>query len=166
MSSLNACVGVEMSHRKQGAKIGRGHAVERQDPRGGGLMRVEDVVSLDLPNESALLLTIDGLKDEELKQMMMRSYWEAHVLRKELSEKVVERNEARADKALDAEIKLREKTQNRGFISFLPVFIGFMAAVFFGVSHYSLWAFSIFFIGSAGIYALKKFGDRTPPSGK
>ena len=90
-----------------------------QDPRGGVLRRVEDVVSLDLPNESALLLTIDGLKDEELKQMMMRSYWEAHVLRKELSEKLVERNEARADKALDAEIKLREKTQNRGFISFL-----------------------------------------------
>lgn len=155
-----------MSSKKQVAKIGRGHAEVRQNPQGGGLMRVEDVVSYDLPHESALLLTIDSLQDLELKQMMKQSYWDVHTQRKELSAKIVEKNEARADKALDAEIKLREKTQFRGFISFLCVFVGFMVAVLMDVPASSLWPFSIFFIGSAGIYLLGKFGDKNSPPSK
>lgn len=155
-----------MSRKKQVAKIGLGHAEVRQNPQDGALMRVEDVVSYDLPQEAALLLTIDSLQDAELKQMMKQSYWDIHTQRKELASKIVERNEARADKALDAEIRLREKTQLRGFISFILVFIGFMVAVLTQVPSTALWAFSIFFIGSAGIYLLRKFGDKDTPSGK
>ena len=145
------------------AKIGRGHAETRRDSQSGELERVEDVESYDLPTEAAFLLTVDSLQDPELKSMLKQSYWEVHSQRKELAAKVLEKNEERADKAMDAEIKLRERAQWLGFAGFVIVLICFMVALWMRVPSAALWTFSIFFAGSASVYLLGKLGGRGAP---
>ena len=148
-----------MSKHRPSARIGRGHSEIVPTPE-GELRRVEDVVSYDLPQESAFLMTVDGLQDPELKKLMLETYRDIHNHRKDIENRVVERNERRQDRALEASIRLNQWIQIGGFVAFLLVFAGFMWAVLLGLSYKVLLTFSVFFLGSAGIYALRKFGDK------
>lgn len=156
-----------MNKSRTGAKIGRGHAEMAPTPS-GGVQRIEEVVSYDIPHESAFLMTVDSLQDPELKKLMIDSYKDIHEHRKAVENRIIERNENRQDRALEANIRINLFIQIGGFISFITVFIGFMVAVLAGCPYQVLWPFSIFFFGSAGIYLLRKFGDKdnSPPSNK
>lgn len=148
--------------KRKSARIGRAHAEVRQNPNDGSLVRFEDSVNFDLPQESAFLMTVDGLQDVELKQMMMKSYREIHYKKLEMASKAQERAESRADRALEAEIRLRDKNMRNAFVLFILVLIGFMVGVFLRIPATCLWAYGIFFLGPAGFYALAKFGSKSP----
>lgn len=151
--------------RRKAARIGRAHAEVRRNPDDGSLVRFEDSVNFDLPHESAFLMTVDGLQDAELKKLMMQSYWEIHSKRLEMASKAQERAELRADRALEADIRLRNKNMTNAFWLFILVLIGFMVGVFLKIPATCLWAYGIFFLGPAGFYALAKFGSKnSPPS--
>ena len=154
-----------MPDRKKRAMVRRGHAEERRNPEDGSITRVVDEVGVDLPQESAFLLAVDSVKDERLKGVLIRSLNEAHAKRLALMDKLHERAEAREDRALEADIELRARNMSYGRWLFVMVFVGFMVAVLSGAAAECLWAFAIFFLGSAGLYALGQWGKKSPPGG-
>lgn len=100
---------------------------------------------VSMSDSVATMITIDGMHNEEIRQRFMLMVESRNNHDKEIEKKAQERAEARADRALEAEISLRKETMLLVFIIFLLLVGGFIAAVLSGVPASCLYAFGIFF---------------------
>ena len=100
-----------------------------------------------------MLLAIDQLEDKEVKQAMLDILRRANDKQMEIAD----RNEARLDKQSEAALSQQNKALWIAAVLFLLVLIAFTFCCLRGVPAACLWAFGIFFVGSAGFFALRRF---------
>ncbi len=128
-----------------------GSALEMQKGKHGEMVRAAQVTHL--PVEVSMLVVIDQLSDENFKKQMVSLVCAAN----NKAIEVLDRNEARKDKQNEAAIKDQHTALWIAAFLFILVLAAFTWCCLCGIPAASLWAFCIFFLGSAGFFALRRF---------
>lgn len=131
----------------------QGTALEARKDTASGTQVVTAAQVMQIPPETSMLLAIDQLEDKEVKQAMLDMLRSAHDKEMEIAD----RNEARLDKQNEAALSQQNKALWIAAVLFLFVLIAFTGCCLYGVPAACLWAFGIFFVGSAGFFALRRF---------
>lgn len=118
---------------------------------------------ISLSDSIAAMVTIDGMQNPEIQQRFMKLIEERELHNRELDKCRQDRADARADRALEEEIRISNKVITHVFILFLLLVLGFLSAVFLGVSAPILYAFGVFFVASGiAVFARLRYQQRKP----
>ena len=131
----------------------QGTSLEARRDTASGTQVVKASQVTQLPPETSMLLAIDQLEDKEVKQAMLEILRRANDKQMEMAD----RNEARLDKQNEAALSQQNKALWIAAVLFLLVLTAFTFCCLCGVPAACLWAFGIFFVGSAGFFALRRF---------
>lgn len=146
----------KQSHRPtKSAHLQSGHAEYKQNSEKNELIRTEDLMSVDIPEETAFLMAMDNLQNAEVKETVLSCFKDTHEHRKSIMTKAHDRMEQRADKANDAYIKRKDREQTHQLIIFIILIGAFVYCQQHGASAYQLLCFAIFFLGPAGYKYIK-----------
>lgn len=130
-----------------------GIAVETRKGKIGEHEVVRAASVTQLSAEVSTLVVIDQLEDPDVKREVLQ-------IIKRLNEKqleVIDRSEARYDRLNEASIRLQKISLFIAAVLFILVLIAFTWCALNHVPAACLWSFAIFFLGSAGFFALRKF---------
>lgn len=111
---------------------------------------------LAMPDSVVSMIALDQIKNPDIRERFMIMVENRDDHDKDIEERAFEREEARADHKLEADIKLRNASMSCVFVLFLILAIGFIICAAMGVDSTCLWAFSIFF-APAGIALFVNF---------
>ena len=99
-----------------------------------------------LPREAYIIAIIDEVKDNQLKNALIDIMKDAH-----------KSEQHREDERNSAQISRSFHSLYMAGVLFFLVLIAFSVCLHFGAPASCLWAFSVFFLGSVGVFALGRF---------
>lgn len=153
----------QTSRPPKSAHLQAGHAEYKQNSENNGLIRTEDLMSVDIPEETAFLMAMDNLQNAEVKETVLTCFKDTHEHRKSIMTKAHERMEVRADKANDAYIIRKYIEQVINLIAFLALVAAFVYCQQNGATAAQLWALGVFAAGGVSLYAVRWWKNKNVP---
>ena len=144
----------------KGAHIQKGHAEIIKDADGKEIAKTAELLSVDISEETAFLMTIDNLQDSEVKTKILKQLQDIHETRLKVIQTSQARGEARADRTNAANINCKYLEQIRDLIAYIILIAAFVYCQQHGATSSQLWAFSIFVAGGTGLYVFKLYNNR------
>lgn len=141
--------------KKNTAHLQAGRAEIKKDPISQELVQTADLMQVDIPEESAFLMAMDNLQNQEVKETVLTCFRDTHEHRKGIMTQACARAEARADRANEAYISRKCWEQHYKFAGFVLLLVAFVVCLLKGASPWQLLTFAIFVVGPGSVYLFK-----------